>query len=51
MSWTCAQLDALRDDYLDGRLPAADLGAADAHARACPACAETYRFSGAEVLP
>ena len=42
MSWTCAQLDARRDDYLDGRLPAADLGAADAHARACPACAEHY---------
>src|SRR3990167_8676382 len=40
MSWTCAQLDALRDDYLDGRLPAADLRAADAHARACPTCAE-----------
>src|SRR3990167_2890486 len=42
MSWTCAQLDALRDDYLDGRLPAADLRAADAHARACPTCAEHY---------
>src|SRR3989338_5359910 len=42
MSWTCAQLDALRDDYLDGRLPAAALRAADANARAGPPCAEHY---------
>jgi len=42
MTWTCAQLDARRDDYLDGRLAAAELRAADAHARACAACAELY---------
>lgn len=42
MTWTCAQLDARRDDYLEGRLPAADQRAADAHARACAVCAELY---------
>jgi len=42
MSWTCAQLEARRDDYLDGRVSAAELRAADAHARACPTCAEQY---------
>lgn len=42
MSWTCAQLDARLDDYLEGRLPAADQRAADAHARACANCAEHY---------
>lgn len=40
MSWTCTQLDARLDDYLEGRLPAADLAAAETHARACPRCAE-----------
>jgi hypothetical protein len=42
MSWSCAQLEARRDDYLEGRLPAAELRAADTHARACPACGELY---------
>ena len=40
MSWDCAQLERRLDDFLEGRLAAAELGEADAHARACPRCAE-----------
>ena len=40
MSWDCAQLERRLDDFLEGRLAAAELAAADAHARACPRCAE-----------
>ena len=31
--WNCERLEARLDDYLEGRLAAADLQAADAHAR------------------
>lgn len=40
MSWDCAQLERCLDDFLEGRLAAAELAEADAHARACPRCAE-----------
>lgn len=40
MSWDCAQLERRLEDFLEGRLPAADRAQADAHARACPRCAE-----------
>jgi len=40
MSWDCAQLERRLDDFLEGRLGRAELAEADAHARACPRCAE-----------
>jgi hypothetical protein len=40
MSWDCAQLERRLDDFLEGRLAAADHAQAEAHARACPRCAE-----------
>ncbi|MGH9863651.1 MAG: zf-HC2 domain-containing protein [Candidatus Acidiferrales bacterium] len=40
MSWNCAQLEQRLEDYLEGRLTPAEQAAADAHARACPRCAE-----------
>ncbi|MFB3126444.1 MAG: hypothetical protein ACE1Z8_03060 [Candidatus Acidiferrales bacterium] len=40
--WNCERLEARLDDYLEGRLAAADLQAADAHARSCSRCAEWF---------
>lgn len=40
MTWTCAQLEERLSDYLEGRLSAAELAAAEAHARACARCGE-----------
>jgi hypothetical protein len=40
MSWDCAQLERRLEDFLEGRLAAAELAAADSHARGCPRCAE-----------
>lgn len=40
MNWNCAQLEARVADFLDARLASADEAAAEAHARACPRCAE-----------
>ena len=40
MTWDCAQLEDRLSDYLEGQLPAAELVAADGHARTCPRCAE-----------
>ncbi|MBI4466703.1 MAG: zf-HC2 domain-containing protein [Acidobacteria bacterium] len=42
MNWDCAQLDARLAEYLEGQLEPAELRAADAHARACPRCAEHF---------
>jgi hypothetical protein len=42
MTWDCAQLDERLSDYLDSRLPPAELAAADAHARGCARCAEWF---------
>lgn len=40
MNWDCNQLEERLNDFLDGRLPAAEAAEAEAHARACPRCAE-----------
>lgn len=40
MNWDCSQLERVLDDYLEGRLAGAELAAAEAHAHACPRCAE-----------
>jgi hypothetical protein len=40
MSWDCAQLERRLDDFLENRLPAAELAQADTHARTCPRCSE-----------
>jgi RNA polymerase sigma factor (sigma-70 family) len=40
MSWTCAQFDARRHDYLEGQLSAEEAAGAQAHVDACARCAE-----------
>lgn len=40
MNWDCAQLEERLSEFLEGRLSAAELAEAEAHARACPRCAE-----------
>ena len=46
MSWDCAQLERRLEDFLEGRLAAAELAEAEAHTRACPRCAD---WSGART--
>ncbi len=42
MTWDCARLEQRLSEYLEGRLPTAELPQADAHARACPRCGEHF---------
>ncbi len=46
---TCADLEILLCDYVDGTLPVAQKSAVDAHLAGCPSCAEFARDCGAAV--
>lgn len=42
MKWNCQQLESRLNGYLEGKMAALELQAADEHARACPNCAEWH---------
>ena len=46
---TCAELEILICDYVDGTLPAAEKAEVERHLGQCPACAELARDSAAAV--
>ena len=42
MKWNCQQLESRLNGYLEGKMAALELQAADEHARDCPNCAEWH---------
>lgn len=47
---TCEHVIRALDDYLDGELPARELGDVEAHLVTCAACLRKYRFERAFVV-
>lgn len=50
MSWTCQQLEERINGYLESKMAALELRAADQHARTCPRCQEWYEARQVRAL-
>ncbi len=50
MSWNCQQLEERLNGYLESKMAALELQAADEHARTCPRCQEWYEARQVRAL-